>query len=246
MNQFSDKTILVTGSTRGIGKVIALGFAKEGARIILHGSKKTNYAYKALHDICKYSPGSSIFFCRIDDHKSVSFFAKKIYNDFQSIDVIVNNAGIIQDRSFLKMTYEEWDKVIKTNLYGVFNVTKNILPLVPVGGRIINISSIVGVKGAFGQSNYSASKAGIIGLTKSLAIELAKKQITVNAICPGYINAGMAKTIPKNILDTQILPKISLRRLAKPHEIANLVMYLSSEKAAYITGQAINIDGGLL
>lgn len=245
MNQFTDKNVLVTGSTRGIGRAIALEFAKKGARIILHGSKKTDHAMRTYQAVYKHSPKSHIYFSRIDNYQSVSGFAKKISKDFRLVNIIVNNAGIVQDKSFMKMTYLEWDKVVKTNLYGVFNITKNILPLVPKGGRIINISSIVAVKGAFGQTNYAAAKAGIIGFTKSLAIELARSQITVNAICPGYTNTDMIKNIPEQILNSQILPKIILGRLAQPDEIASLVIYLSSPQASYITGQVINIDGGL-
>ncbi len=246
MNQFTDKIVLVTGSTRGIGQAIALEFARKGAKIILHGSKQTDYAKKSFQDICKYSPDSRLYFSRLENYSSVCKFAKKVMQDFHSVDVIVNNAGTLQDRSFIKMTYEEWDKVIKTNLYSVFNITKSLLSSLPNGGRIINISSIVAIKGAFGQTNYAAAKAGIIGFTKSLAIELAKKQITVNAICPGYTDTDMVKSIPREVLNTLILPKISLGRLAKPDDIAGLVVYLASKEANYITGQAINIEGGLL
>lgn len=246
MDQFSGKTVLVTGSTKGIGKAISLMFAKKGATLILLGRNKTDYAKKTLHEICKYSPKSKIYYFQVENNKKVSSFAKEIKDEFKKVDILINNAGISQDKSFKKMSYSKWDKVIKTNLYGVFNITKNILPLLSKPGRIINISSIVAIKGAFGQTNYAASKAGVIGFTKSLAIELAKESITVNAICPGYTNTEMVKQIPDKILKTYILPKIGLGRIAEPDEIASLVVYLSSSNASYITGQIINIDGGLL
>lgn len=246
MNQFANKSVLITGSTRGIGKAIALEFAKSGATILVHGSKQSKNSKKTYKEVLQFSPKSRIYYCRIEEHKNVINLVKKAVKHFPSIDIIVNNAGITRDRTFEKMTDRQWDEVIKVNLYGTYNITKNFLPHVPNGGRIINISSVVAVKGAFGQSNYAASKAGVIGFTKSLAIELARKQITVNAICPGYTNTDMVKTIPTNILNANILPKISLRRLAQPEEIASLVVYLSSPDASYLTGQVINIDGGLL
>jgi len=144
------------------------------------------------------------------------------------------------------MTHEEWNEVINVNLNGVFNITKNMLENIRDNGRIINTSSVIGQLGAFGQTNYAASKAGIIGFTKSLALELAKRNITVNAICPGFTKTDMTNNIPKEIINSKILPRIPLKRMAETNEIASLVLYLSSSDAGYITGQYININGGLI
>ena len=166
-----------------------------------------------------------------------------IKKKFGYLDILVNNAGAISDRSLKNMTREQWDSVVSTNLDGVFNVTKNALPLIRKGGRIINISSIVGINGNHGQTNYSASKAGIIGFTKSLAKELGKDGITANAVAPGVIDTDMTKNIPF-IRKKIILSMIPLGRTGTPEDVANLVMFLASEKSGYITGQVIRIDGG--
>ena len=165
----------------------------------------------------------------------------------KKIDVLVNNAGISKDRTFIKMTDEDWDDVIKTNLYGTYYVTKQILPNMKKNGygRIINLSSIAGERGAFGKANYAASKAGIIGFTKSLALELGKYNITVNAVCPGYINTGLAASIPEKYR-TQFLSQIAQSRIGEPNDVANLVTFLAGSESSYITGAVIDINGGWL
>jgi acetoacetyl-CoA reductase len=162
------------------------------------------------------------------------------------VDVLVNNAGITRDMTFKKMTKADWDVVIKTNLDSVFNMTKQVMDgMVERGwGRIINVSSVNGQKGAFGQTNYSAAKAGMHGFTKALALEVAKKGVTVNTISPGYIGTKMVMAIPQEVLETKILPQIPLGRLGKPEEVAGLVAYLASEEAAFVTGANISINGG--
>ena len=166
--------------------------------------------------------------------------------DFGKIDVLVNNAGITRDMTFKKMTKADWDAVIHTNLDSVFNMTKQVMDaMVERGwGRVINISSVNGTKGAFGQTNYSAAKAGMHGFTKALALEVAKKGVTVNTISPGYIGTKMVMAIPQEVLDSKILPQIPQARLGKPEEVAGLVAYLASEEAAFVTGANISINGG--
>jgi acetoacetyl-CoA reductase len=162
------------------------------------------------------------------------------------VDILVNNAGITRDTTFKKMTKSDWDIVIRTNLDSVFNMTKHVLDgMVDRGwGRIINVSSVNGSKGAFGQTNYSAAKAGMHGFTKALALEVARKGVTVNTISPGYIGTKMVIAIPKDVLDSKILPQIPLNRLGKPEEIAGLIIYLCSDEAAFVTGANIAINGG--
>jgi len=246
MKKFNNKVIVVSGSSRGIGKSIAYEFAKEGAIIILHASHKSSNALISLKKVKKLSPKSELHIAKIENYRYVMNFSKKIKNKFKKINYLINNAGINKDKTFKKMSIQEWDNVIKINLYGVFNMVKAFLPLIKSNGRIINMSSVVGQIGAYGQTNYAASKAAIIGFTKSLALEVIKKKITVNAICPGYTETSMLKKIPKNILKNLILPKIPLKRLAKPKEIAKLVIFLCSSDADYITGQCLNINGGLI
>ena len=162
------------------------------------------------------------------------------------IDILVNNAGITRDTTFKKMTKDDWDAVIRTNLDSVFNMTKQVMDgMVDRGwGRVINVSSVNGSKGAFGQTNYSAAKAGMHGFTKALALEVARKGVTVNTISPGYIGTKMVMAIPKEVLDAKILPQIPLGRLGKPEEIAGLIIYLCSDEAAFVTGANIAINGG--
>jgi 3-oxoacyl-[acyl-carrier protein] reductase len=238
-------TVLITGSTRGIGRACAIEFAIKGYKVIANGTKETASSRELLKTIKQFSPESVIYYFDVSDIKEVENSCQNIINKHKKIDILINNAGILRDKTLLKMEYEEWDRVIKTNLYGVFNVTKQILPLM-VGnkwGRIINISSIVGEIGNFGQTNYSAAKAGLIGFTKSLAKEVARYNITVNALAPGLVETDILKNVPKEFMD-RMLEKIPLRRLAKTKEIANLVLFLASEKSSYITGDVLNINGG--
>lgn len=241
------KTVLITGSTRGIGKAIALEFAMNKYIVILNGTSKNKNSLEFVKQVKKYSPQSTIYYFNISNKNEVEEGCKKILRKFKKIDVLINNAGIVRDKTLLKMNDEEWDSVIKTNLYGPFYLVKQLLPTMIQNnwGRIINISSIVGLIGNFGQTNYSSSKAGIIGFTKSLAKETAKYNITVNAVCPGLVATDILKDIPKEYLD-KMLEKVPLKRLALPEEIAKLVAFLASKDSAYITGEAININGGWL
>ena len=239
-----NKTALVTGASRGIGKAIALGLAKEGANVVVNYSNSGKKAEDVVNEIKKLNSKSIALKADVSNFDEVKRMIESTKKIFKKVDILVNNAGIIRDRTLKKMSIEEWNRVININLNGVFNVTKLVLPLMDVGGRIINISSVVGQNGNFGQCNYSASKAGIIGFSKSLAKELGKKKITVNVIAPGYIKTDITKDIPffkKKILK-YIIP---LREEGVPEDIANVAVFLASEKARYMTGSVVNVDGGL-
>ena len=194
----------------------------------------------------KQGYGSRAYACDVADWDSAAACAQKVASEVGPIDVLVNNAGITRDMTFKKMDKANWDAVIKTNLDSCFNMTKQVCDgMVDRNwGRIINISSVNGQKGAFGQTNYSAAKAGMHGFTKALALEVARKGVTVNTISPGYIGTKMVMAIPKDVLDSKIIPQIPMGRLGKPEEVAGLVAYLSSDEAAFLTGANIAINGG--
>ena len=182
----------------------------------------------------------------VADFDSCKECVARIVKEVGPVDILVNNAGITRDTTFKKMSKDDWDLVIRTNLDSVFNMTKQVMDgMVDRGwGRVVNVSSVNGSKGAFGQTNYSAAKAGMHGFTKALALEVARKGVTVNTISPGYIGTKMVMAIPKEVLDTKILPQIPLGRLGRPEEIAGLIIYLCSEEAAFVTGANIAINGG--
>lgn len=240
------KVALITGSSRGIGKAIALDFAKTGFTVILNNNKRTEEALALLKEI--ESKGYSVRYHKADViyPEQVNDMVKQIVDKFGRIDVLVNNAAINLDRSFNNMEKKEWDDVISTNLTGVFNCVKPVITYMKEQkwGRIINISSVVGQMGNVGQANYSASKAGLIGLTKTLAREYAKYGITVNAVAPGFIDTEMTRNIPEKI-KLKIIENIPLARFGKVHEVAKLVSFLASEDAEYITGQVFSINGGV-
>ena len=238
------KTALVTGASRGIGRAIAIELAKNGADVIVNYSKDEHGAIKVVEEIKKIGRVSLAIKADVSNFDEVSKMVGVIKNKFGKIDILVNNAGITMDRTLRKMSKDEWNIVIDVNLNSIYNVTKNALPLLQKNSRVINISSIVGVFGNFGQSNYAASKAGIIGFTKSLAKELGRHGITVNAIAPGFVESEMTKKIPflrKKII-TWMIP---LKRTCLPEEIAYAAAFLASDNSSYITGQVININGGL-
>jgi acetoacetyl-CoA reductase len=184
--------------------------------------------------------------CDVGDFDSCKACIAQILAEVGAVDVLVNNAGITRDMTFKKMTKNDWDVVMRTNLDSVFNMTKQVMDgmMERNWGRVINISSVNGQKGAFGQTNYAAAKAGMHGFTKSLALEVAKKGVTVNTISPGYIGTKMVMAIPQEVLESKILPQIPMSRLGKPEEVAGLVAYLSSDEAAFVTGANISINGG--
>ena len=237
------KTALVTGASKGIGKAIAIELAKNKVNVVVNYNKDEKETVNVVEEIKKIGADAIAVKADVSDFKQCSSMMEIVEKKFGSLDILVNNAGILSDKTFEKMTKDQWEIVMKVNLGSMFNVTKNALPLLKDNGRIVNISSVAGINGNFGQTNYAASKAGIIGFTKSLAKELGKRKITVNAVVPGFIDTQMTKTIPF-IRKKKIMSIIPLERFGMPEDVANLVAFLASDKAAYITGEVICIDGG--
>jgi len=237
---------LITGGMGGLGETISTKMADAGYRVAVtySPSNKTAAQWRAAMKTRGYD--FHAFECDVADFDSCRSCVEKITADLGAVDILVNNAGITRDMTFRKMTKADWDAVLRTNLDSVFNVTKHVCDaMVDHGwGRIINVSSVNGSKGAFGQTNYAAAKAGMHGFTKSLALEVAKKGVTVNTISPGYIGTKMVTAIPKEILDSKIIPQIPLGRLGQPEEVAGLIIYLCSEEAAFVNGANIAINGG--
>ena len=238
------KIALITGASRGIGKAIAIELAKNKVDIVINYNKDGEESVAVVREIKKIGVECISIKGDVSKFDECASMIEVIRKRFGCINILVNNAGVLSDKTLKNMTKEQWDIVIRTNLDGIFNVTKNALPLINDSGRIINISSIVGISGNFGQTNYAASKAGIIGFTKSLAKELGKRKITVNAVAPGFIETHMTKGVPF-IKKKIMLAMIPLGRAGTPEDIANLVAFLASDKARYITGEVICIDGGL-
>jgi acetoacetyl-CoA reductase len=240
------KVAVVTGGMGGLGESISTKMADAGYRVVVTYSP-SNTKYKSWLDEMK-GKGYTFAAYPVDVVSFDDCAAKmaQIQKDCGNIDILVNNAGITRDMTFKKMGKADWDAVMRTNLDSCFNMTKQVMDgMVERGwGRVINVASVNGQKGAFGQTNYSAAKAGIHGFTKALALEVAKKNVTVNTISPGYIGTKMVTAIPKEILDSKILPQIPVGRLGKPEEIAGLIIYLCSEEAAFVTGANISINGG--
>ena len=240
------KIAVVTGGMGGLGESISTKMADARYKVVVTYSP-SNTKYKAWLDEMK-SQGYAFGAYPVDVASFDDCAAKvvQIARDVGAIDILVNNAGITRDMTFKKMTKADWDAVMRTNLDSCFNMTKQVMDgmLERGWGRVINVSSVNGQKGAFGQTNYSAAKAGIHGFTKALALEVARKGVTVNTISPGYIGTKMVTAIPKEILDSKILPQIPIGRLGKPDEVAGLIIYLSSEEAAFVTGANISINGG--
>lgn len=246
MKKFENKIVLVTGAGRGIGASIAKRFASEGAEVIVNYSGNDEAAQKTVDEITATGGQAQKYKCSVNDSESVKVMIDEIIKKFGRIDVLVNNAGITKDGLMLRMTDEDFDRVIDVNLKGTFNCTKYVSKymLKQKSGKIINISSVVGLSGNAGQVNYSASKAGIIGITKSAAKELSSRGITVNAVAPGYVDTDMTKVLSDNIRN-EILKNIPLQRMGNVEDISNCVAFLASEDASYITGQVISVDGGM-
>lgn len=247
MGLLEGKTVLITGASKGIGKAIALKFASEGANIAL-----TNIIGDAqFSEVCdeceKLGAKVKPYISNVADYSDSQRVAEEVYNDFGSIDVLVNNAGITRDTLLMIMTEEQWDQVLEINLKGVFNLTKAVIkPMMKQRrGSIINMSSVVGVSGNAGQSNYSASKAGMIGFTKSVARELGARNIRCNAIAPGFILTEMTDKL-KDEVKKEWTEKIPLKRGGTPDDVANTALFLASDMSAYISGQVIQVCGGML
>lgn len=241
-----DKIILITGSSQGIGKAIALKFSSLGAKIALNDIEaQEENLKKTKEEIEKTGNQAKYFFADVSKLEETEKMIQEVQKEFGGLDVLVNNAGIVQDRTLAKMTSEEWQRVIDINLTGVFNSTKVALPpIIQSRGKIINISSIVGLKGNFGQANYAAAKAGIIGFTKSLSKEVGRFGVTVNAVAPGFIETRLTENLSEE-MRVAIKNFTSLGRFGKPEEVASLIAFLASEEADFITGEVITIDGGL-
>jgi acetoacetyl-CoA reductase len=242
----AQRVALVTGGMGGLGEAICMKLERMGIKVVVTYSP-TNTKYKDwLHEMQAQGHKFSAYPCDVTDFDSCSKMIAQVVKDLGPVDILINNAGITRDMTFKKMTKVDWDQVMNTNLDSVFNVTKPVVDgMVERGwGRIINVSSVNGQKGAFGQTNYSAAKAGMHGFTKALALEVARKGVTVNTISPGYIGTKMVLAIPKDVLDSKILPQIPIGRLGKPEEVAGLCAYLASDEAAFVTGANIAINGG--
>ncbi len=240
------KTALVTGASRGIGRAIALKLADAGANVAINFAGNIAKAEEVKAEI-ETSGGKAILVQgNVADFQSVTEIVKKVVETFGTVDILVNNAGITRDNLLLKMSEQDFDEVVETNLKGVFNCTKAVTKIMMKqrGGRIVNMTSVVGLEGNVSQANYAAAKAGIIGFTKSAAREFATRGVTVNAVAPGFISTDMTAAVSDKIRD-EILNKIPMAKIGAPEDVANLVAFLASEQAAYITGQVINVDGGM-
>lgn len=240
-------TALITGATRGIGKAIAIKLSKEGFNIAINYRKENEELNSLKKEIeennvkCEFVKGD------VSNYEDAERFVKETVQKLGSIDVLVNNAGITKDMLLMRMKKDDFEQVIDTNLVGTFNVTKNVINYMMKArkGNIVNISSVVGISGNGGQTNYSASKAGIIGFTKSLAKEVASRNIRVNAVAPGFIKTDMTDSLKDDIKD-EISKNIPLKRMGTAEDVANVVRFLVSEDSSYITGQVIQVDGGML
>jgi acetoacetyl-CoA reductase len=240
------RVALVTGGMGGLGEAICIKLAALGYKVVTTFSPSNTKADEWLKSMKDLGYEFKAYPCDVADYDSSASCVAQVAKDIGPVDVLVNNAGITRDMTFKKMSKADWDAVIHTNLDSAFNMTKQVMDgMTDRGwGRVINISSVNGQKGAFGQTNYAAAKAGMHGFTKSLALEVAKKGVTVNTISPGYIGTKMVMAIPQDVLDSKILPLIPQSRLGKPDEVAGLVAYLSSDEAAFLTGANIAINGG--
>ena len=244
--RLDNKTAVITGGSRGIGKEVALHLASLGADIAISYNSNADAANKVIEEIRSMGRKAIAMKADVGKKEQVEEFVGEVLEQYGNIDILVNNAGITRDNLLLRMKEEEWDEVLNKNLKGVFLMTKRVLRKMIKNkrGKIINITSIVGVIGNAGQANYSASKAGLIGFTKSVAKEVAVRGIQVNAIAPGFIETEMTDVLPENIKD-ELINAIPSRKLGKPEDIAYLVGYLTSELSNYITGQIIHVDGGM-
>jgi 3-oxoacyl-[acyl-carrier protein] reductase len=247
MKLISGKIALITGASRGIGKAIALKYAQQGANVAFSDLMYDEKAKDLEDELKKFGIKAKAYPSDASSSTDSEKLIKDIVNDFGTIDILVNNAGITRDNLLMRMTENDWDAVIKVNLKSVFNLTKSVqrTMLKQRSGAIINISSIVGVQGNAGQANYSASKAGIIGFTKSIARELGSRNIRCNAIAPGFISTEMTDKLPEEAKQEWI-KTIPIRRIGTPEDIANVALFLASDLSSYVTGQVIHVCGGMV
>ena len=241
------KNVIVTGATRGIGREIALTLAQNGANIAMNYRNLNSEVEDLINEIKSFGVDALAIKCDVSITEEVDNFVKEVKSHYNTIDILVNNAGITKDGLILRMKEEDFDDVLDVNLKGTFNTTKSVSSIMvrQKYGKIINISSVVGIAGNAGQCNYAASKAGVIGFSKSVARELASRNINVNVVAPGYINTDMTKNLPDKVKE-EIIKSIPMKKIGDPKEVANLVLFLSSNLSDYITGQVINVDGGMV
>lgn len=245
MSSLNNKVAVITGGSNGIGKATVYKFVEEGAKVIIWDIVKD--AGEALAKELQ-EKGLNVYFMEVNtaDAESVEKATQETLKEHGSIDILINNAGITRDSTLLKMTHEQWDQVIAVNLTGVYNCMRSIAPsMVEQGsGVILNASSVVGLYGNFGQTNYAATKAGVIGMTQTLAKELGRKGVRVNAVAPGFILTDMVKAMPEEVL-AKMASRVPLQQLGTPEDIANTYAFLASDQARYITGTTISVDGGI-
>ena len=246
MKILENKVAVITGGAQGIGKATVKRFAEEGAIVIIWDVNEAK-AIATINELKNLSDNIEFQKVNVTSLESVTEAANQIFEKYKKIDILINNAGITRDASFLKMTEDQWKQVIDVNLTGVFNCTKAIAPFMVENnsGKIVNTSSVVGLYGNFGQTNYVATKSGIIGMTKVWARELGRKGINVNAVAPGFIATEMVDTIPEKVIE-MLKEKTPLGKLGDPEDIANAYLFLVSDQAKYITGTVLSVDGGLV
>lgn len=247
MNKLENQVAIVTGAGRGIGRAIAVRLANEGAKVACVSRTEANAA-KVAQEINAANPGAAkAYAVDVADTKAVAVVAQQILADFERVDILVNNAGLTRDGLSMRMSEQDWDTVIDTNLKGAFNFCQGVMRVMirQRNGRIVHIGSVAGLAGNAGQSNYAASKAGLLGLSKSLARELASRNITVNVVAPGFITTDMTAVLPDSV-KSALLTAIPLGRFGEPEEIAAAVAFLAGPDAKYITGQTLTVDGGMV